>query len=98
MSWKCNSDRQWILAVRVVIKILQGQSKMLNCFSLTNIKVLFTQKQKRSLQMMTVLIAFIYMTLFVYQNVYGIPSSPLDRNTIQVNPNINGGSGDHEYA
>lgn len=49
---------------------------MIESLQVKNRKVLFfTQKQKRNLQMMTVLIALIYMTLFVYQNVYGIPSS-----------------------
>lgn len=61
-----------------------GDRKMLNRFPpQINKKVLsFSQKQIRNMQMMTVLIAFIYMTLFVYQNVYGIPSTT--RSTLQV--------------
>ena len=49
---------------------------MKNSFSVANNKkvIYLSQKQVRNMQVMTVLVAFLYMSLFVYQNVYGIPS------------------------
>lgn len=36
------------------------------------------------MQVMTVLVAFLYMSLFVYQNVYGIPSPRSAANQVQI--------------
>lgn len=70
-------DQQWSPGA------FDGDKKMLNRFSSIQKKVLsFSQKQIRNMQMMTALIAFIYMSLFVYQSVYGIPSA---RSNLQVN-------------